>query len=275
MYKNIGLALTFSPTGKALLKEAERIANLFKSKLFLIHIGKKDDAIIAQLNMFISDSGFESKFEIIWADGDPAKEILKASEYHKISLLIVGALEKESFIKYYVGSVARKIMRKASCNVIVLKAPSQEPKPFKKFYVSTEFTPEGEKTIKTAYLFALMEEADEFVIIKDFYIPGFASALQELDSLNELENTRIEMQNDEEMKLKLFVNELNLKGVPIKTVSLYGKEGWESSNYARLNSADIYCITSPAGKLNLIDRIFPHEAEYTFEHLPSNLLIVR
>lgn len=275
MYNKIGLALTFSPTGKALIKEAERIAKLYKNKLFLIHIDKKEPVKEKQLDDFIAETGLSAEYEVIWADGDPAKEIIRTANEHNLDLLIVGALEKENIIKYYIGSVARKIMRKAPCSVLVLKSPSQQPKPFKKFYVSVDFSSESEKTIRAAYQLALMDNADEFVVIKDFNIPGLAAALQELDSLTEIESTRNEMLTEEGIKLKLFINELNLKGIPIKTISLYGKEGWESTNYARSNNADIFCITSPAGKFNLIDRIFPHEAEYTFENLPSNLFIVR
>ena len=42
LFKKLGLAITFSPTGKALLKETKRLSEIFNSGLVLIHVGEKN-----------------------------------------------------------------------------------------------------------------------------------------------------------------------------------------------------------------------------------------
>ena len=75
MYSKIGLAITFSPTGKALLKESVRLQKLFGSKLVLIHIGEKNKISEDNLADTIEGVGLEKEnYEIIWDEGDPAKK---------------------------------------------------------------------------------------------------------------------------------------------------------------------------------------------------------
>lgn len=276
LFNKLGLAVTFSPTGIALLKETKRLKDLFDSELTLIHVGIKSESAEKKLSDAINDSGLnENETEIIWTKGDPANSIIKSAKSAGVNLLIAGALEKEKFIKYYIGSVARKLMRNAQSSVLILKSPSENPKSFKKFYVSTDYSVESEKTVKILFQFALKENAEEFVVIRDYYIPGLVSTIQNSGSLSEFELIRNNLQQEEEEKLKLFVRELNLKGLEVKTICLYGKEGWEANNFAKENKADIFGVTAPLRRLKLLDRLFQHEIEYSFENLPSNLLIVR
>jgi nucleotide-binding universal stress UspA family protein len=276
LFNKIGLAITFSPTGKALLKETKRLKELFNSNLVLIHVGQKDSKSENLLIQTINNAGLElNQIEIIWVDDEPAHGIINSCKKASVDLLIAGALEKEKFIKFYLGSVARTIMRSAESSVLILKTPSENPKRFKKFFVSTDFTSESERAIISAYNFALKEKAEEFTIVHDFHIPGLASTVLDSGSIEEAEKIRTASQEEEEKKLRLFIKDLNLTGIKIEIKCLYGKEGWESSNYARQNGADIFVVSAPIKKMNILDKFFPREVEYSFENLPSNLLIVR
>ena len=275
-FRKLGLAVTSSPTGIALLKETKRLKDLFQSELLLIHVEERSPQAETGLSRIIENAGLTMKdAEIIWASGEPANTILKTSKRAGVDLLIAGALEKEGFIKYYVGSVARKIMRESTSSLLILKEPSENPVPFKKFYVDTDFSFESERTIRIAYNFALLENADEFVVVKDYDTPGLASAILDSVSIEELEGVKQEWQNEEVEKLKLFIKELDLKGLEVKTKCLYGKEGWETSNFVKQNNGDIFALTAPRKRLKLIDRVFHHELEYSFKSLPANLLIIR
>lgn len=276
LFNKLGLAITFSPTGKALLAEAKRLKELFNARLVLIHVGEKNEAAEKSLSESISNSGLdESSTEIIWTNGEPADAIIKASRDAGVNLLIAGALEKENFIKYYIGSVARKIMREADSSVLILKSPSENPKNFKSFYVPTDYSSESEKTILTAYNFARLEKADEFVLIKDFHVPGLVSAIQESGSLDDLESAREQWKAEEEAKMRLFISEMNLREIKVDICCLYGKEGWEAGNYARIKNADIFAVTPPSKRFKFLDKLFPHNMEYVIKDLPANLLIVR
>jgi nucleotide-binding universal stress UspA family protein len=276
LFKKTGLAITFSPTGKALLMEAKRISKLFNSELILIHVGEKTTASETRLNDIVTSAGLNlQSVNIFWIEGEPANAILTATGEAEIDLLIAGALEKEKLIKYYTGTIARKIMREAASSLLILKNPSENPKPFKKFIVSTDFTPDNERTVKITYEFAILDNAEEFTIVRDYDTPGLATTILDSASADDLQVLKNQWQLEEEEKMKQFVKGLNLKNINVKTTCLYGKEGWEASNFARENKADIFAVTAPQKKLKLIDRLFHHQLEYSFENLPSNLLIIR
>ncbi|MFO7447274.1 MAG: universal stress protein [Ignavibacteriaceae bacterium] len=276
VFEKLGLAITFSPTGRALLKEVKRLKELFGASLVLIHVGKKNRETEELLASTVSQAGIDyNSIEVIWSDGDPGTAIIESSRDAGVDLLIAGALEKEKFIKYYLGSVARKIMREAYSSTLILTSPSENPESFKKFYVSADFSKASEKTIITSYNFALLEKASEFILIKDFHLPGLSSTVLSSGSAEETQHAREYWINQEEGTMKLFAKELNLSGIPVTVKALYGKEGWEAGNFARINNADLFAISAPARKLKFLDRLFTHEVEYLFEDLPANLLIIR
>ncbi|MFA6980898.1 MAG: universal stress protein [Ignavibacteriaceae bacterium] len=276
MFSKIGLAISFSPTGKALVKESLRLQQLFNSRLALIHIGDRNSESENLLFKTIDEAGADrNNLEIIWGEGDPATAIIKAGKEEGINLLIAGALEKEKMLKFYFGSVARKIMREFPASSLILKSPTLEPAPFKKFFITADYSSRCEKTIRTAFQFALKENAEEFTIIRDFYMPGLTAAIGENKTYDELSSLIDQMKYEEEEKMRLYINELNLKGLEINIVCVYGKEGWEDSNYARTNDADIFAVTGPEKKMRFLDRLFQHEVEFSFESLPANLLIIK
>ena len=178
-------------------------------------------------------------------------------------------------LKYYIGSVARTIMRETPCSVLILTHPEGEPKPFKKFCASVEFSEMGEYAIRKAFDFAILEKAEEFVLIKEFQVPGLAVTISDTGSTVETEQKRIDWQNEEAQKLEVFAKELNLSGLDLKTVCVYGKHGWASKSYVEENKSDLLVVPSPPRRLRLFDRIFQHDIEFILKQLPCNLLIVK
>jgi len=276
VFNKLAVAITFSPTSIALLKETARLKKLFSSELLIIHSGRKIEDTEKRLTALIEKAGLDlSTVKIDLVKGETGDAILRSAKSNGTDLIIAGALEKENIIKYYVGSVARKIMRESDCSVLIFKTPSENPAGFSKFYIDTDFSPECEIAIRKSFEFAKMEIAQEFVLVRDFKVYGLTSSVVEFGEINTFDNMREKIRNKEEEKMKIFIRELNLKGLNIKTVYLYGREGLTARDYALKNKADIFVVTAPPTKLRLLDRIFPHEQEYSFERLPSNLLIIK
>jgi nucleotide-binding universal stress UspA family protein len=276
LFNKVAAAVTFSPTGTALLRETARLKKLFNSELLLIHAGPWNKDSEKRLDDLIEKAGLNlNEISIDWVKGEPGGSILRSAKNNSIDLIIAGALERENLLKYYVGSVARKIMRGSDCSVLIFKSPSEKPAGFKKFYVDIDFSPQSELTIKKSFEFAKKEMAEEFVLIKDFKLYGLTGSIVEFGEVDAYDTIRERIKKEEEEKMKIFAREMNLKGIKVKSVCLYGREGLTARDYALKNKADMFVVTAPSEKLHLIDRIFPHEQEYFFEHLPSNLLIVR
>jgi nucleotide-binding universal stress UspA family protein len=276
IFNKLALAITFSPNQKALLNESKHLQQIFNSELILIHVGEKNIELENKLTGLIDEIGLsKSRLEVIWQTGEPTKVILEVCEKKKVDLLIAGALEKESFLKYYIGSVARKIMRESRCSVLLLSNPSLNRKSFEKICVNIEFSNLGELTAKKAYEIAKLEDAKELILIREIQLPALATTVYDNGSTEEAEAKRNSWRREEENKIDLFAQELNMREIPIKKVCLYGKQGWESGQYVREINGDLLVIPSQQKKFNFFDRLFQHDQEFIFENLPCSLLIVR
>ncbi|RPH35384.1 universal stress protein [bacterium] len=274
-FKHLAVALTLSPTGHALLQEARRLRDLFHADLRLIHVGKRDEDE-SRLKEIVRQGGLDvGTLEIIRQGRDPANAILRRVKEENVDLLIVGALEKENMLRFYLGSVARTLMRRSPCSVLFFTKPSDHPRGFKSIYVFVEFTTTGENTVRAAQQLALLEEAEELHLLRDFYIPGLSLVSEDARSTEAGRQLRFTTQREERQMMEMFVRGLNLKGVKLSMVSLYGKEGWETSNYVREHRADLYVVPAPEREPKLLDRLFPSSLEFVFERLPSNVLLVK
>ncbi len=276
-FNSIGLALTFSPNAIALLREANRLKNIFNSKLTLIIITEPDYGAEAKIKLLIEDAKIndDDNIKIVFGTGDPARQIISLSKKEKIDLLIAGALEQETVVKYYLGSVARSLMRNASSSLLILKDPSLAPKPFNSFFAKTDYSIESEKVIKILDEFAILENAAVIHIIRNYNIPALNSTILGTGSTIKIEKIKDEQQQEEEEKLKFFVKELNLKKIEVKTHCIFGKHGWETWNFVNSQNADILAFHAVKKHVYLFDKIFPNEQEYYYHKLPANLLIIR
>ena len=167
-FKTIGIGVTFSPNLEANINEAARLALCFGSKLVLIHVGESTDKKSKTFLTFLKP--FENKgleFEILFKSGDPVDVILSSTVEKNVDLLIIGALKKENFLKYYLGSIARKITRQASCSVLLLINPSKERVPCKHIVVNGLKDPKTKETVNTAFFVGHHLGADKITVVEE------------------------------------------------------------------------------------------------------------
>jgi len=276
LFNKLGLAFTFSPNALALLKIAHRLQKLFQSELLIIHAGENSNEVHEKIIKVINEADIpDNSYEIIIREGEASKIITNICEEKKIDLLISGALEKENLLKYYIGSVARKLMHEAPCSILVIVNPGNLLDSFKRFCVNVDYSQLNETAVKKAYEFAKLENAKEFVLVREFQIPGLAITIYDGGETDKAEKTRLEIQKEEEEKLKIFSDELGLTELEVKRVCLYGKQGWELKQYAVNSNSDLLVLSSPQKKLKLFDKIFQHDIEFILNQLPCSLLIIR
>jgi nucleotide-binding universal stress UspA family protein len=99
--------------------------------LVLIHVGEVQPDEKAYMEEMIETTGVNrDKVKIMWEKGNPARKIISVAKKEKIDLLIAGALQRENVVKFYFGSIARKLIRKSVCSLLMLINPSQPGKSF-------------------------------------------------------------------------------------------------------------------------------------------------
>jgi nucleotide-binding universal stress UspA family protein len=277
-FKTIGIGVTFSPNLEANINEAARFALCFSSKLVLIHVGeaseKKTNIFLRFLNPFKS-KGLE--FELLFQPGDPVDVILSSTKEKNIDLLIIGALKKENFLKYYLGSIARKITRQASCSVLLLINPSVKRVPCKHIVVNGLKDPKTKETLTTAFLVGHKLGVDKITVVEEIEQDEVSVKVDDDKSLRKSTIVKERLRLREEARVKKVLDTIPAnytKDMTIKSQPIFGKRGYSIGHYAQVARADLLVMNAPT-KMTFWDRLFPHDIEHILTELPTDVLIVQ
>ncbi len=276
MFSKLAIGVAFSPRFESILYEAKRFQEIFNAKLVLIHVGLKTEDKERLLHQKLVEIGYDqNNIKIIWEKGDPAKMILSVCKQEKVDLLIAGAMKKENIFKYYIGSVARKILRKADCSVLMLVHPSKSPSAFKKIVINGSENENLRSAISKGVRLGQIEQAARVYILREVKMFGFAMAVAgEEGTENEYVGIKRRMVEEEIIRVNQILKYIDTSNLKINVKVITGKPEFEIAKFSRKVKADLLVLGAPVHKLNLIDRIFPHDMEYLLADLPSNLLVI-
>lgn len=275
MFKKIAAAIAFSPRMETILSEAGLLSQLFNAELTLIHVGQKDDhkkKLLLETMEKVSINPLNTS--VLWESGDPAKTILANCKQQRADLLIIGALQKENIFKYYTGSVARDILRKAPCSVLVLISPSNK-KTFRKMVIHAGEKAEATHTISAGCLIGKQEKFSQLHILKELKMYGFTMALAGEDPEHEYAETRRRLVQEEVQSVEELMSCCSCEGLKINIKIVAGQYGAELARFSRQVKADLLIVAAPGRHLNILDRVFPHDLEHILANLPCNLLWVQ
>lgn len=275
-FKNIGLAVSFAGTTAAMVAETMRLVSWYNARLILMHVGEKNAAREGAMQQLIANTQLApERISTCWAEGDPAKQILKICERQKVDLLVAGALKKENLINHYLGTVARQIMRKASCSIWMITNPSLEYKPMKNIVVDAEGFDKMEMLLSAAMKLARKEKDTWVHIVRELKLYGLALSAREQCTEEEYNLLERNLVKSETELVEKSLAEIPHKDIKINIKLLSGKSGYELSQFAIRKQADLLIIPAPERQLSIFDRIFTHDQEYIFSDLPCNLLIIQ
>ncbi len=274
--RKIGLAVAISPTAVALLKVASRLSVQLNAELVLVHIGKQTPEEKDQLEQLLHEANLSAiPHKLIWREGSVVPEILDFCHDQSIDLLVAGALKKENLIQTYIGSVARQIMRKATCSVLMVQNPSKDELPIYNVVVNAEEGPHTELALQAACRFAQLGHASWVHIIRELKLLGLTLAAHEQCNEEEYTEVKQELVRNEVEQVEKMLAQIPHQGLKVSIKMLSGKSGFELARFAERKKADLLVVSAPRERLMLLDRLFPHDLEYIFGNLPCNLLVVK
>lgn len=274
-FETIALAVAFSPRLEALIAETKRLAELFKANIVFIHVGKRSVEKENHLMNLISHYGFDAgNSKIEWEEGDAVETILSICKKHVVDLLIIGAVEKENILKYYMGSVSREISRRAKCSVLMLIEPKLNPGPFRRMVVNGHDHAKSINTIKTALYIAEMDKMKDVIVVDEVDIPAVSMSIADEITEPEANSIKESLFDEENSRLSELLSNVDTKSVHLKVKSFSGRRGFTIGQYAQGVNADLLVVNSPDHHMNIFDRIFTHDLEYMLADLPCNMLIV-
>ena len=277
-FNKIVIGIAFSPNLEQNIFESIRLSNMFNAQLICVHVGTQTAEKEAQLQKLIAGAPNPDKpIKTIFQEGIPSKVILDVCHQENIDLLILGALQKENIYKYYVGSIARVLTRKAPCSVLLLIKHSITRIPCKHIVVNGLKNPNTEETLRTSFYVSQSFGCKKITIVEEITQGEIHVKINDDLSLRKASIARERIKTREDIRVKDLLKRIRedlKKEISIQTQSIFGKRGYSIGHYARVVRADLLIMNAP-DKTSLLDRIFPHDIEYILSELPTDVLIVK
>ena len=273
--KKILIGIAFSPNLKPNIFEAVRMANMFGAQLVGVHVGEKTNKKENQLAELILEAPkLKYPIKTVWQKGKPVDVILNTAVNEKIDLLVLGALQQENLYKYYVGSVAREITRKASCSVLLLIKPSVKRVKCNHIVVNGLKDKRTTETIEASFLVSKALECKRITIVEEISQKEIEVKVSDDYSLRKANINKEKLKRREDSRVNKILGNIRTDGISVKIQSIFGKRGYSIGHYAKVKRADLLVMNAPS-KTSILDRIFPHDIEYILTELPTDVLIVK
>ena len=279
LFKKILVGFAFSPNLKANIFTSLRLANSLEANIFFVHVGNKTQAKEKTFDEILSDSPVQPKFiKVLWEEGEPVPTILKLCDKNKIDLLLLGAVQRENVLKFYVGSIARKITRKAPCSVLLLIKPSIEGVPSKHVVVNAINEPNTEKTIKAAFEFSFLMNIPNITLVGEISQSKVNVTADDDESLKKVTEIKEGLKNVEKNRydeILLKIPDALKENKKIQSQSIFGARGYSIGHYAKVARADLLVLNSEVKGSSFVSRIFPKDLEHILSELPTDTLIIK
>lgn len=274
MYNKIALAVAFSPRMEALICEAKRMKDVYGASLIFIHIGQDTEEKRKDLQTLLDKHQVDMDgTQVIWKEGKPVKSIIQVCNQENVDLLIAGALKQENVFTYYIGSIARKIIRKAKCSVLVLIEPGLEPRNFDKVVINGTQQSQTPEVIRKGVSLCKYEQSSQVFIVNEIkmYLLRMATASEESEA--KASQIKRQLVQDEISYVENILKDIDQGNLKINIKVTGGRWAVELAKFAEKIKADLL-IVGGQENLNFLDRLFPHDLEDILSNLPCNVLII-
>ena len=275
-FRKIGIAIAFSPTAGAILREAARLQQLFNAELVVIHVGARTVETESKINDLLQVAALEpANVQLKWKSGDPVREVLKCCNEEHIDLLVAGALKKENLVNHYIGTIGRKMLRKANCSLFIICSPSMNPQSIQHIVVNAEDSPFIKEAIHAACDIGKLESCAWIHVVRELKMLGLVLAANEQSNQQEYAESKQHLVQDEIDQVEKILAAIPHEGLKINIKMLSGKSGFELAHFAERKHADLLIVGAPSRRFSLFDRVFQHDLEYIFANMPCNLLMIQ
>ena len=271
-YSRIAVASTFSPRFVQVLSEAKRIRDRFSCDLHLIFVGERNDATVAKFRDALAQLSLPEDSVIHYAQGDPASAILRASADHKIDMIVAGALEKEVVLHQFLGNVARRLVRDATCSVMLFTRPEAEPQPMRRivFVADQSYSEHAREALKKTLRLAAAEGCERLYVIRIFTTFDEVRASRQ-GHIGEGEKRKT--LDDEEIALEKFILSTGETEVPVEARCIRGNTGFAASDF--VHSVEANLLVVPVQPAIDGDDSLPSNIAWITDVIPCNLWVIR
>lgn len=277
-FKKLLFGFAFSPSLRANVFEVTRLASFLNASLVFVHVGSKTAEKEEEFNSVLKECPIvPTDIKLLWREGRPINTLISVCVKMNIDLLLLGALKREKMLKFYLGSIARGLTRKASCSVLLMINPSIERIPCKHIVVNGFDSPQTKDTIEAAFEMGQALQSKKITLVEEVSESRVAVSVDDDRSLRKATLRKEKINREEKMRVVDIVKKIpvqKLEGLNWITQSVFGKRGYSIGHYARLARADLLVMNSQE-KGSFLNRFFPRDLEHILAELPTDVLIIQ
>jgi len=267
----IAVASTFSPRFEQVLSEAGRIRERFGGNLSLIYIGERSGETDKKFQSILGRLKLPEDSPVHYGKGDPADGILRAIAENDVDLIVAGALEKESALHPFLGNVARRLLREATCSVLLFTHPELKPKPLKRIVFVANYSDHAQRAFGQTLKLAEAEACERLYAVRVYTTFDEVRASTFVDDGGGTPRPRTF--EEEEDKLENFVLAAGDTEVPIEARCIRGNTGFAASDFVKSVEADLLVV--PVHKSETSAERLPNHLAWIADVIPCNLWLVR
>ena len=268
-YRTVAVASTFSPRFLKVLAEAKRIRDRLGREMHLIFVGTHGEDTERKFAEALRELDLPADAPIHYQQGDPAAAILEAARANQIDLIVAGALEKEAVLRQFLGNVARRLVRDATCSVMLFTKPAHPPERFCRMVLLAEYTDHGRATLHKTLRLAELEQCDKLYVVR-LSTTFDAARAKTRPSAPEIDQEGARTLEEEEVALEHFIDSAGHTDVPIEARCIRGNTGYAVLDFVQ--SVDAMMLVVP-GAPNTVG--LPAHIEWVTDVIPCNLWVVR
>ena len=251
------------------LAEARRVRDRFEGKLIFIYVGKQDAMTTRKFSEALKKLQLPADSLIQYEEGDPASAILGAARKAQAELLVAGALEKEAVHRQFLGNVARRLVREASCSVMLFTEPELEPKPMRHIVFIAEYSDHAQRALQRTLHLAEREKSERLFVIRNYTTFDRARARRRGKNPRNTARTL----EEEEVALQEFVLAAGATPVPVETRLIQGNTGFAASDFVQAVEADLLVV--PLETKAQAEAKLPRQNAWITDVIPCNLWVIR
>jgi nucleotide-binding universal stress UspA family protein len=269
-YRTVAVASTFSPRFLQVLAEAKRIRDRLCREMHLIFVGSRDDETSRRFISALREIELPEDSPIHYHEGDPAAAILEAARANEIDLIVAGALEKEAVLRQFLGNVARRLVREATCSVMLFTKPTRPPEPFSRIVLLAHYSDHGRAALHKALRLAALEECEKLYVIRLSTTFDEARAKARSGGAPAIDEEGARTLEEEETALEHFIDSAGSTEVPIEARCIRGNTGYAVLDFVQSVDATMLVVPDPPNTVGL-----PAQIEWVTDVIPCNLWVIR
>jgi len=264
--QHIAVASALSPRFRAVLAEGWRFANRFGARFSVIHAAAYTLERDEQFREAFRALGIPPSTPIVWKEGTAAVGIVEAVRDHGIDLVVAGALERDSEM-HFLGGVARELMRRLPCSLLLFTHPEVESHAFTQLVTITDYTEAAHEAYRSALSLAEIDRAEILHVLSVF--SPFEKARANLGD----SSTPGRHEDEEQAMLDEFVHPGANSPITIDPRVIHTTTGMGASDFTKNVGADMLVV--PAAVHPDEGTLVPAYLDWVFQIIPCNLWVVK